>query len=143
MVAHYRAKERMTEYPGRPRSLALELALASERERRQIAQELHDQIGQNLAAIKFKLGLLAQTSQDKELLESLALLERTIQSSRNLTFELSPPVLHEWACAPRWNGWWTGCAPISASPGSSSTTSSPSRSPTTCASCCSRRCASC
>ena len=95
VVAHYRAKERITEYQAQLRSLASELALTSERERRQIAQELHDQIGQNLAAIKFKLGLLAQTSQDKELTESLVLLERTIQSSRNLTYELSPPVLHE------------------------------------------------
>ncbi|MDR3670524.1 MAG: hybrid sensor histidine kinase/response regulator transcription factor [Holophaga sp.] len=95
VVVHYRAKERITEYQAQLRSLASELALTSERERRQIAQELHDQIGQNLAAIKFKLGLLAQTSQVPELVESLALLERTIQSSRNLTYELSPPVLHE------------------------------------------------
>ncbi len=95
VVVHYRAKARITEYQAQLRSLASELALTSERERRQIAQELHDQIGQNLAAIKFKLGLLKQTSQDKALDESLALLERTIQSSRNLTYELSPPVLHE------------------------------------------------
>jgi DNA-binding NarL/FixJ family response regulator/signal transduction histidine kinase len=95
VVIHYRAKERISEYQSQLRSLASELALTSERERRQIAQELHDQIGQNLAAIKFKLGLLKQSSQDKELDESLVLLERTIESSRNLTYELSPPVLHE------------------------------------------------
>jgi DNA-binding NarL/FixJ family response regulator/signal transduction histidine kinase len=95
VVIHYRAKDRITEYQAQLRSLASELALTSERERRQIAQELHDQIGQNLAAIKFKLGLLAQGSSEPELAESLALLERTIQSSRNLTYELSPPVLHE------------------------------------------------
>ncbi len=90
-----RTRERITEYQAQLRTLVAELALAGERERRQIAQEMHDQIGQNLAAIKFKLGHLERTSQSRELEEVLALLEQTLQSSRDLTCKLSPPVLHE------------------------------------------------
>ncbi len=88
-----RTGERIADYQAQLRTLAAELALAGERERRQVAQEMHDQIGQNLAAIKFKLGHL--TSRSRELEEVLALLEQTIQSSRDLASKLSPPVLHE------------------------------------------------
>jgi DNA-binding NarL/FixJ family response regulator/signal transduction histidine kinase len=94
-VAHSRATSRITAYQSQLRSMASELALSSERERRQIAQELHDQIGHNLAAMKFRLTRLRTRLQDREVDEVLALLEQTIRSSRNLTFELSPPVLHE------------------------------------------------
>jgi len=90
-----RTRVRVTECQAQLRTLAAELALAGERERRQIAQELHDQIGQNLAVIKFKLGHLKRASQSRELEEVLALLEQALQSSRDLVFKLSPPVLHE------------------------------------------------
>lgn len=94
-VARYDAGERIVEYQQQLRSLASELALTSERERRRIAQELHNQIGHSLATIKFKLGALRSSVADGGLEEALGLLERAIQVSRDLTFELSPPVLHE------------------------------------------------
>ena len=94
-VHHYDVTERIAEYQATLRSLASELALTGERERRRIAQELHDQVGHNLASIKYKLGALKKSGKLPELDDVLGLLEQTIQVSRNLTFELSPPVLHE------------------------------------------------
>jgi len=90
-VAVHQARQRIQEYQARLRSLASELALTGERERRRIAQELHNEIGHKLASIKFKLAD-ATGQADPALLN---LVESTIESSRNLTFQLSPPVLHE------------------------------------------------
>jgi PAS domain S-box-containing protein len=53
-----RAGEKLLAYHKRLRSLASELSLAEERERRRIATEVHDRIGQNLAFAKLSLGTL-------------------------------------------------------------------------------------
>ena len=80
------------------RSLASELLLAGERERREIALELHDHIGQTLAASKIKLGdLLSKPAGrfKKPLNEIRELIDQAIQYTRSLTFDLSPPILYE------------------------------------------------
>ena len=81
------------------RALSSELLLTEERERRRIANDLHDRIGQTLAVTKIKLGELgealpADTAADA-LTDIRELIEQTIQDTRSLTFELSPPVLYE------------------------------------------------
>lgn len=80
-------------------SLASELSLAEERLRRRIATDVHDHIGQNLAISKIKLESLRKSASSTELATSLdevcELIGQTIESSRSLTFELSPPVLYE------------------------------------------------
>jgi signal transduction histidine kinase len=95
VIANHRARQRINEYQVRLRSLASELALTGERERRRIAQQLHNEIGHSLALLKFKLGELRSAGSGAEREELMQLLERTIHASRTLTFELSPPVLHE------------------------------------------------
>jgi PAS domain S-box-containing protein len=95
MIQRHWAAARIAEYQEQLRSLASELALTEQRERRRIAQALHDQVGHMLAGIKFKLGELRDSQQDPLVSETLELLEQAIRSSRNLTYELSPPVLHE------------------------------------------------
>lgn len=82
------------------KSLAIELSLVEERERRRIAAELHDEIGQNLALARMKLteipshsGLSASCA--KSLREVGELMERSIQEVRSLTFQISPPLLYE------------------------------------------------
>ncbi|MHC4618463.1 MAG: PAS domain S-box protein [Planctomycetota bacterium] len=94
-----RAQEKLLVYQEQLRFLASELSLAEERLRRRIATDVHDHIGQNLAISKIKLDALRQSASAKELAVSLEevseLIAETIESSRSLTFELSPPVLYE------------------------------------------------
>ena len=81
------------------RRLASEVCLAEERERRQIAEDLHDHLGQALALIKIRLlGLRGDAvfgGHGRALEELVALSDQAIRYTRGLTFELSPPVLYE------------------------------------------------
>lgn len=94
-----RAEERLKTYQEHLRSLASELSLAGERERRRLATDLHDHIGQTLAMTKLKLGtlrnLLASDGHGGLLSEIWSLVEKTIHYTKSLTFELSPPILYE------------------------------------------------
>lgn len=81
------------------RAISSQLLLTEERERRRIATELHDRIGQTLAIIKMKLGMLAQSQPagcgSNEIRGLQELFDQVIQDTRTLTFEISPPVLYE------------------------------------------------
>jgi PAS domain S-box-containing protein len=91
-------------YQSQLRSLASELSLAEERERRRIATELHDNIVQTLAVSKIKLSALREVGSSVEFSEPLQnileLLNQAIQDTRSLTFELSPPILYELGFVP-------------------------------------------
>ena len=94
------AEEQLLAYQQQLRSLASELSLTEERERRRIAGELHDQIGQALALIKMKLGalqeaLISQGDLTLQLEKIRELVEKANQATRSLTFALAPPVLYE------------------------------------------------
>jgi len=90
-----RTEEKIHSYQEQLRSLASELSLTEERERRAIATDLHDHIGQILALTKIKLGELQQQAKGRTLEEIRELVEQSIQYTRSLTFELSPPILYE------------------------------------------------
>jgi len=81
------------------RRLASELSLAEDRERRRLAADLHDHIGQNLAAARIGLSELAASDDTVKASPTLdrigQLLAETVRATRSLTFQLSPPVLHE------------------------------------------------
>jgi len=81
------------------RRFALQVTLAEERERRRIAQGLHDDVGQLLAIAGLKLGRLAETGAHCDVAalasEIRSLVDRAIRKTRSLTFELSSPVLYE------------------------------------------------
>jgi PAS domain S-box-containing protein len=78
-------------------SLTEELVTIEERQRRQIAQALHDSVGQSLAFSKRELNLLRQGGPEevRGRLEAVcAQLDDAIRYTRDLTFELSPSTLH-------------------------------------------------
>jgi PAS domain S-box-containing protein len=79
------------------RSLAAELAHAEERERKRLAQGIHDDLQQLLVGGKFCAETLAGNVSE-ELRETVQRLNQflndAIESTRSLTFELSPPILH-------------------------------------------------
>ena len=92
------AQQKIIEYQNQLQSLASQLSLTEERERRKLAVALHDNIGQLLAVSKIKQGSLAEIippEAGKTLQEIRKLTEQAIQYSRTLTFELSPPILYE------------------------------------------------
>jgi signal transduction histidine kinase len=86
-------------YQKKLRRLASELSLAEARERREIASDLHDHIGQALAFVSQKVSILQGNSifsgMEEDFSEILRILEQTIRYTRNLTVEISPPVLYE------------------------------------------------
>ena len=93
------AEVKLMAYQEQLRALTSEMVLVEERERRRIASELHDQIGQNLALCKLKVATLENNPGHEELKSELTmvrrLLEVSIQDARSLIFDLSPPVLYE------------------------------------------------
>ena len=79
------------------RQLASELLLIEERERRKIATELHDSIGQILAFSSIELAnFMKSTSseQTKPLAHVRKMIEQAIAETRTLTFDLSPTILY-------------------------------------------------
>jgi len=93
------AEEKIRSYQEQLRSLASQLSLTEERERRILATELHDHIGQILALTQIKLGGLRNkakgTNLEAPVNEVRDLVEQVIKSTRSLTFELSPPILYD------------------------------------------------
>jgi signal transduction histidine kinase len=95
------------------RTLAARLAEVEESERRRLACELHDRVGQSLTALGINLNILrgqfpleaAGKSADR-LEDSLRLVEETIGSIRNVMTDLRPPVLDDYGlvAALRWYG---------------------------------------
>jgi len=99
ITEHKRAENKLYVHQQRLRSLTSELSLTEERERRRIATDLHDYIGQKLATSKIRLGLLQKSASSevfaKDLKEVEQLIETSIKSTRSLIFELSPPTLYD------------------------------------------------
>jgi signal transduction histidine kinase/ActR/RegA family two-component response regulator len=81
------------------RALTSELTQTEQRERRRLAQVLHDNLQQMLVAGKLQVGTALKDTTDPRCTEALqrvnALLDDSIQESRSLTVELSPPVLYD------------------------------------------------
>jgi PAS domain S-box-containing protein len=78
------------------RLLASELTMAEDRERQRLAQVLHDGLQQFLAGAKFRLATIEQsTTKKSDIAEIASILDEAIETSRSLTAELSPPILHQ------------------------------------------------
>ena len=102
-----RSERREIEYRQQLQALAAALSNSEEKERRKIAAELHDTIGQNLALSKIRLVLLSQNTDDggtlKELSHVLDAIDESIRMTRALTFELGTPVLYKLGFGPSVN----------------------------------------
>ncbi len=87
------------EYQNMLKRLSSDLILAEEAQRRNLAIVLHDHLGQSLAMAKIKMAGVLNSVADEELLENLKAIEKDIsdavKQTRSITYELSPPVLHE------------------------------------------------
>ncbi len=97
--AHAQTRHRLEEHRTRLRELALQLCLTEAQERRAIAEDLHDHVGQALAVMRIRLeafrGNAIFSGFSTEIDETLRLLAQTITFTRDLTGTISPPVLFE------------------------------------------------
>jgi len=85
------------------RKLSGRLLGIQDQERRRIARELHDSLGQYLAGLKIAIDLLGNSpssEKNKELLaECRDILEKSITETRTLSHLLHPPLLDEAGCS--------------------------------------------
>jgi len=101
-VLEQRVAERTAIAENRARQLhilATELTEAEQRERRRLAQVLHDHLQQLLVAARMHLATIrcnsSQVSSQNAVAQVDDLLSQSIEASRSLTVELCPPVLHD------------------------------------------------
>jgi PAS domain S-box-containing protein len=92
-------EEQFHAYQEQLRLLTSELLLAEERERRRIAMDLHDNIGQMLALTRIKLGVLRNSLAGNVHADDVGaiveLIDQSIGYTKSLSFELSPPLLYD------------------------------------------------
>lgn len=100
-------EERITQAERRSQEFSVQLGEAYEKERRRLAQDLHDEIGHDLIVLKLytevialdlKKGDISQLR--RKLKESVMLIKHALKSVRHLTFDLGPAVWNEQGFVP-------------------------------------------
>jgi len=98
-VEREQARQQLMLHQANLRSLAAQLAASEQRERRRVAELLHDRVGQTLALLSIKLAQARGVTDDPALKgmlsETKELVGGLITEIRSLTFELCPPILYE------------------------------------------------
>jgi PAS domain S-box-containing protein len=93
------AEQRLHQYQERLKALASQLTVVEESERRRIATELHDHVSQTLALARMQVARIKKRSTDASVSAGLTeisnTLHETLQNTRQLMFDLSPPSLNE------------------------------------------------
>jgi signal transduction histidine kinase len=78
------------------RNLSSRILTLQDDERRRIARELHDSLGQYLVGLKLNMDLLMQSPEQPELwLEATSILEQCVSEVRTLSCLLHPPMIEE------------------------------------------------
>src|ERR1700684_3613931 len=90
--------DRLQESLEQQRRLAVHLETVREEERRRIAREIHDELGQSLTAIKIELASLlfewpAEQKPSSRVDSITSLVDQTIQSMRKISTDLRPGIL--------------------------------------------------
>lgn len=91
-------EKRLRIYQNRLRKLALEVTQAEEQERQRLAETVHDGLGQTLAMIRIGLKSVLATKprgRERGLQDLVGLVDRAFQETREITAELSPPILRD------------------------------------------------
>jgi signal transduction histidine kinase len=103
------AEEKLQGYQQRLRALASELTRTEERERRNIAVDLHDQVGQSLAAMRMQLAAAQKEPGSSKLAAILgevsSSLRQAIQDTQHVISDLSSPLINELGLAAALSEW--------------------------------------
>ncbi|SHF59675.1 PAS domain S-box-containing protein [Mariniphaga anaerophila] len=103
-IALKKSLKKIKNYQKKLKKLNTELTLVEEKERRRIAENLHDSLGQTLSLAFIKLSSIANEElppqAEKVFNEISGLLNKAISESRTLTYDLSPPILYELGLVP-------------------------------------------
>jgi PAS domain S-box-containing protein len=93
------AEKKILNYQRQLRSLTSELSLTEENNRRRLATNLHDHIGQVLSLVRIKISeleeSLSQNASQSLIKEISKSIDQTIKYTRYLMFEISPPILYD------------------------------------------------
>jgi len=105
------AEQKILEYQQRLKALAAQLTIVEETERRRIAADLHDHVGQALALVRLQIAsvrkLLSDPGQTDTLDEISDSLRQAIKATRGLIYDLSPPQLNEIGLSAAIHEWLT------------------------------------
>ena len=97
--AKARADAELAESRQRLAELAEHLQSSIERERADIAREIHDDIGGSLAAVKLDLAWVGRRARDEETLShvntALEMLQHALEASQRIMMNLRPPILDQ------------------------------------------------
>jgi PAS domain S-box-containing protein len=106
-----RARQALEENRAALRVLSRQLMEAQEVERARISRELHDEIGQALAAVKLNLQAIGRLSKDAHVVEQvrdgISVVDATVVEVRNLSRDLRPSVLDDLGLIPALQ-WYLG-----------------------------------
>jgi signal transduction histidine kinase len=94
------AEQRAEENASWLQSLSSRLLRVQEDERRALAQELHDQIGQLLTGLRFQLEAAREAATSRPLTEALVTTSELLSSVRELTLQLRPRMLDDLGLRP-------------------------------------------
>ena len=94
-----KAKQEIQEYQTSLQEMTTEMTLIEEKQKKEIASNIHDHLSQSLVISKMKINELKKNPQLKIIDEDLKFVEANIsealENSRKITYELSPPVLYQ------------------------------------------------
>jgi len=88
--------------------LSGELMRVQDEERRRVSRSLHDELGQELIALKMELDLQNGKLDGKQLSPAIETVERSILKVRNLSYLLHPPLLDESGLLPALHWYFQG-----------------------------------
>ncbi len=100
VVVRRDAEKRAADNASRLQALSNRLLRVQEDERRALAQELHDQIGQLLTGLRFQLEAAREAAASEPLAQALKLTTELLNSVRELTLQLRPRMLDDLGLKP-------------------------------------------
>jgi PAS domain S-box-containing protein len=98
-INRFNLEEAVRESEGRLRLLSSQLLSIQEAERRRVAREIHDSLGQSLSAIKFRMEGITIRKKKAEVLDGLKtiipIIQQAVEETRRIQMDLRPSVLDD------------------------------------------------